>query len=115
MNSKSILWMIVGLVVAFVLPLALGALIALAQQVKPANFIWAIANRRWFYNSIYQLAIAANIGVFFLLMRVDDIRWPSLGVYIPGHSLVYFGRGWLIATIGHTIWAVIIELGKWSS
>ena len=107
--------MLLGLVIAFVLPLGLGCLIALAQQVRPANSLWAIANMRWFYNSIYQLAIAANIGIFFLIMRVDDIRWPSLGVHVPGHLLVYFGRGWLIATISHTIWAVIIELGKWSS
>ncbi|MFM1791838.1 MAG: hypothetical protein RLZZ252_192 [Bacteroidota bacterium] len=115
MNSKTILWMLLGLVIAFALPLGLGILIALAQQVKPDNFLWAVANMRWFYNSIYQLAIAANIGVFFLIMRVDEVNWPSMGVKIPGHLLVFFGRGWLIATIAHTLWAVIIELGKWSS
>ena len=44
MNSKTILWMLLGLVIAFALPLGLGALIALAQQVTPENFLWAIAN-----------------------------------------------------------------------
>jgi hypothetical protein len=42
------------------------------------------------------LGVAANIGIFFLLMKKD--------------SWIYFNRGWLLGTILMTIWAVIIEL-----
>jgi hypothetical protein len=42
------------------------------------------------------LGVAANIGIFFLLMKKD--AW------------IYFNRGWLLGTILMTIWAVIIEL-----
>ncbi len=110
--KSNLFWVIFGLVIAFALPLGIGILIAMAQQVQPNTFLWAVAHLRWFYNSIYQLGIAANIGVFFLLMRVDEIRWPSLNVYIPGHLLIYFGRGWLIGTIAHTVWTVVIELSR---
>ena len=51
-----------------------------------------------YYNSIFQLGVAANIGVFFLLIKKD--------------SLIYFNRGWLLGTILMTIWAVMIELAR---
>jgi len=40
--------------------------------------------------------VASNIGIFFLIMKRD--------------SLIFFGRGWLIATILCVMWAVLIEL-----
>ncbi|PHX91432.1 MAG: hypothetical protein CK532_08310 [Flavobacteriales bacterium] len=76
----------------------LGILIASAQGIKPLNFVWAIAHFEWLFNAIFQLAIAANIGLFFLFIRKD--------------SLIYFTRGWLIATMGMTIWAILIELAR---
>jgi hypothetical protein len=42
------------------------------------------------------LGVASNIGIFFLIMKRD--------------SLIFFGRGWLIATILCVMWAVLIEL-----
>ena len=88
--------MFLGFVAGASLPLILGMLIAMPQGVKPETFLWAITHFEWYYNSIFQLGVAANIGIFFLLMKKD--AW------------IYFNRGWLLGTILMTIWAVIIEL-----
>ena len=88
--------MLLGFIAGSALPLVLGMLIAMPQGVKPETFLWAITHFEWYYNSIFQLGVAANIGIFFLLMKKD--AW------------IYFNRGWLLGTILMTIWAVIIEL-----
>jgi hypothetical protein len=85
-----------GLILGSITPLGLGMLIAMPQGVSPHTFLWAITHFEWYYNSIFQLGVAANIGIFFLLMKKD--------------SWIYFNRGWLLGTILMTIWAVIIEL-----
>lgn len=90
--------MVLGFVAGASLPLILGMLIAMPQGVQPETFLWAITHFEWYYNSIFQLGVAANIGVFFLLIKKD--------------SLIYFNRGWLIGTILMTIWAVMIELAR---
>ena len=92
------LHMFLGFVAGASLPLILGMLIAMPQGVQPQTFLWAISHFEWYYNSIFQLGVAANIGVFFLLIKKD--------------SLIYFNRGWLIGTILMTIWAVMIELAR---
>ena len=90
--------MFLGFVAGASLPLILGMLIAMPQGVQPETFLWAITHFEWYYNSIFQLGVAANIGVFFLLIKKD--------------SLIYFNRGWLLGTILMTIWAVMIELAR---
>lgn len=92
------LHMFLGFVAGASLPLILGMLIAMPQGVQPETFLWAITHFEWYYNSIFQFGVAANIGVFFLLIKKD--------------SLIYFNRGWLIGTILMTIWAVMIELAR---
>jgi hypothetical protein len=72
--------------------------VATAQGVQFQNFLWAITHMEWYYNSIFQLGIATNIGLFFLLIRND--KW------------LFFNRGWLIASIACTLWAVLIELQR---
>jgi len=64
------------------------------QGVQPETFLWAITHFEWYYNSIFQFGVAANIGVFFLLIKKD--------------SLIYFNRGWLLGTILMTIWAILL-------
>lgn len=90
--------MLLGLLAGSALPILLGMLISMPQGVKPETFLWAITHFEWYYNSIFQLGVAANIGVFFLLIKKD--------------SLIYFNRGWLLGTILMTIWAVVIELAR---
>lgn len=90
--------MVLGFVGGASLPLILGMLISMPQGVQPQTFLWAITHFEWYYNSIFQLGVAANIGVFFLLMKKD--------------SLIYFNRGWLLGTILMTIWVVLIELAR---
>ena len=87
-----------GLILGCATPLLLGMLIAMPQGVSAHTFLWAITHFEWYYNSIFQLGVAANIGVFFLLIKKD--------------SLIYFNRGFLIGTILMTIWAVMIELAR---
>ncbi len=89
---------LVGVLMGIGTCILLGILIALAQGIKPLNFLWTIVHLEWSCNAIFQLAIAANIGLFFLFIRKD--------------SLLYFTRGWLIATMGMTIWTILIELAR---
>ena len=90
--------MLLGFVAGSALPLVLGMLIAMPQGVQPKTFLWTITHFESLYNSIFQFGVAANIGVFFLLMKKD--------------SLIYFNRGWLLGTILMTIWVVLIELAR---
>lgn len=85
-----------GLLLGSITPLLLGILIAMPQGVSSHTFLYATTHFEWYYNSIFQLGVAANIGIFFLLMKKD--------------SWIYFNRGWLLGTILMTIWTVIIEL-----
>jgi hypothetical protein len=71
-----------GLILGSITPLGLGMLIAMPQGVSPHTFLWAITHFEWYYNSIFQLGVAANIGIFFLLMKKD--AW------------IYF-QSWLVA------------------
>lgn len=88
--------MALGLLAGSALPLILGMLIAMPQGVQAETFLWTITHFESLYNSIFQLGVAANIGVFFLMINKD--------------ALIFFNRGWLIGTILMTIWAVMIEL-----
>lgn len=90
--------MALGLLLGSATPILLGILIAMPQGVKPQNFLWAITHFEWLYNSIFQLGVAANIGIFFLIIKKD--AW------------IYFNRGWLLGTILMTIWVVMIELAR---
>lgn len=56
-----------GLILGSITPLGLGMLIAMPQGVSPHTFLWAITHFEWYYNSIFQLGVAANIGIFFFV------------------------------------------------
>ena len=88
-----------GLFIGAMIPLFIGSLIALIQGVTVDNFLWTLIHRNGFYNTYFQLGIAVNIGIFFLIMKRD--------------SMIYFGRGWLVATVLLMLWTLIIEL-NWS-
>ena len=89
---------LLGLLLGMLVPPLIGAGVAVAQGVQFGNFIWAITHMEWYYNSMFQLGIATNIGLFFLLIRKDE--W------------LYFNRGWMIASIACTLWAVFIEVQR---
>ncbi len=97
MNNK---WIhtIGGLILGGITPIVLSIGIAAAQGVGMKSFLWTLFNFNGFYNSYFQLGIAANIGIFFLLMKKE--------------STLNFSRGWLIATLLMTTWSVFIEL-RW--
>lgn len=87
---------IAGLIAGFGLPLFVGMMISAMRGVHLSTFLWNVFHRVPFYNSFYQLGIAVNIGVFFLIMKQD--------------RAIYLGRGFLVATILSALWTVIIEL-----
>lgn len=94
--NKRILHTLAGIVGGALLPFILGSLIAMIQGVHADQFVFSVTHRIPFYSTFFQLGVAANIGVFFLIMRND--------------KFIYLGRGWLIATILGVLWAVVIEL-----
>lgn len=85
-----------GLFIGALLPMMLAAIIATAQGLHFETIIHAILHGEGFYNTYYQVGVAANIGVFFLLMRIP--------------KLLTFARGWLIATVLNALWTVMIDL-----
>ncbi|MCC7299405.1 MAG: hypothetical protein IT244_13810 [Bacteroidia bacterium] len=87
---------IAGAIAGAALPLFLGGIIAMLQGIKFDSFVYSVFHRIPFYSTYFQLGVASNIGVFFLIMKKD--------------SLIYFGRGWLVATILCAMWAVMIEI-----
>jgi hypothetical protein len=95
MNNR---WLhnISGLLLGFVTPVFIGAVTGLLQGIQLRTFIWNVLHRIPYYNTYFQLGIAINIGIFFLIMKNE--------------KAIHFGRGWLIATILSALWAVVIEL-----
>lgn len=94
--AKRLFHTLLGLVAGILLPLGIGSVIASIQGVHADQFIYSVTHRISFYSTFFQLGVAANIGVFFLIMRYD--------------KLIHIGRGWLIATLLGVLWAVAIEL-----
>jgi hypothetical protein len=97
--ANRILFTLGGLFLGTIIPIFLGGLIAALQGVTLRNFLWTLLHLNGFYNSYFQLGIAINIGIFFLIMR--------------NPKAIYFGRGWLVATILLVLWTVLIEF-HWS-
>jgi len=87
---------VAGLLFGFMPPILLGGIIAMLQGVQMESYVYSVLHRIAFYSTYFQLGVASNIGIFFLIMKRD--------------SLIFFGRGWLIATILCVMWAVLIEL-----
>lgn len=87
---------VTGLLLGFIVPVFIGALIGELQGITVRTFVWNVLHRIPFYNTYYQLGIALNIGVFFMFMKNE--------------KAIFFGRGWLVATILSAMWAVIIEI-----
>lgn len=100
MNNRWI-YTLGGLLLGFLQPLVTGALVASANSVKAKNFFWTLYHMNGFYNSFFQLGIAVNIGIFFLLMKKETL--PA----------TLFMRGWLVSTLLMAVWAISIEL-HWS-
>lgn len=87
-----------GFFIALMLPIIAAGLIAAVQGIHFDTIIYSIIKGIGFYNTYYQIGIAVNIGVFFLLMRRPH--------------LIYFSRGWLLATVLNAFWTIIIDF-KW--
>ena len=85
-----------GLILGFSFPAIIGSMVGLLQGIHIRTFIWNLLHRVPYYNTYYQLGIAVNIGIFFLVMKKE--------------KAIFFGRGWLIATILSALWAVLIEI-----
>lgn len=89
-----------GLFIGLLLPMLAGGLIAAIQGIHFDTIVYSILKGIGFYNIYYQIGVAVNIGVFFLLMRRP--------------RLFFFARGWLVATILNAFWTIVIDL-QWFS
>jgi hypothetical protein len=79
------LHIILGAMIALITPLIIGLPIAYLQGIKPENFLWAVFHLSVAYNTAFQIGVAANIGIFFLLMKKD--------------ALIFWARGWMVGTM----------------
>jgi len=79
------LHIILGMLLACITSLLIGIGIAHFQGIQPKNFLWAVFNLSVAYNTSFQVGVAANIGVFFLLLKRD--------------SLIFWARGWMVGTM----------------
>jgi hypothetical protein len=77
--------MALAFVGGLVLPLLVGIPIAYFQGIQPKNFMYAVFHLSQAYNTSFQVGVAANIGIFFLLMKQD--------------KHIFYARGWMIATM----------------
>lgn len=84
---------ILGILLALILPLLLGMGVAYFQGIMPENFLWAVFHLSVAYNTSFQLGVAANIGVFFLLMKKEN--------------LIFWARGWMVGTMVMALVALI--------
>jgi len=87
------LHVIFGILIALIFPILIGTPIAYFQGIQPENFIKAIFSLSQAYNTAFQVGVAANIGIFFLLMRYD--KW------------IFFARGWMVGTLIPALIAII--------
>lgn len=92
------LHIILGMILACISSLLIGIVVAHFQGIQPKNFLWAVFNLSVAYNTTFQVGVAANIGVFFLLLKRD--------------SLIFWARGWMVGTmIAATVAIVRIAAG----
>ncbi len=68
-------------------------MIAAIQGVHADTFIWSVFHLSPVYNTAFQVGVAGNIGLFFLLMR-----YPKL---------TFISRGWMVATMLAALVAMI--------
>lgn len=96
MKQLNLKQMFLGWVVGLIIPFSVGTLIAMAMGIHADTFVKSIIKLRHVYNTPFQVGVAANIGLFFYLMKFD--------------KMIFFNRGMLIATMILAILAMIIEL-----
>lgn len=96
MKQLNLKQMFLGWVVGLIIPFTVGTLIAMAMGIHADTFVKSIIKLRHVYNTPFQVGVAANIGLFFYLMKFD--------------KMIFFNRGMLIATMILAILAMIIEL-----
>jgi hypothetical protein len=96
MKELNLKQMLLGFIVGLIIPFTLGTLIAMSMGIHADTFIKSIIKLRHVYNTPFQVGVAANIGLFFYMMKFD--------------KMIFFNRGMLIATMFLAILAMVIEL-----
>ncbi len=96
MKQLNLKQMFLGWMVGLIIPFSVGTLIAMAMGIHADTFVKSIIKLRHVYNTPFQVGVAANIGLFFYMMKFD--------------KMIFFNRGMLIATMILAILAMIIEL-----
>ncbi len=96
MKELNLKQMLLGFIVGLIIPFTLGTLIAMSMGIHADTFVKSIIKLRHVYNTPFQVGVAANIGLFFYMMKFD--------------KMIFFNRGMLIATMLLAILAMVIEL-----
>ncbi len=96
MKELNLKQMLLGFIVGLIIPFSLGTLIAMSMGIHADTFVKSIIKLRHVYNTPFQVGVAANIGLFFYMMKFD--------------KMIFFNRGMLIATMLLAILAMVIEL-----
>ena len=96
MKQLNLKQMFLGWVVGLIIPFTIGTLIAMAMGIHADTFVKSIIKLRHVYNTPFQVGVAANIGLFFYMMKFD--------------KMIFFNRRMLIATMILAILAMIIKL-----
>jgi len=91
--KANIYHIVFGILLALIFPLLMGMGVAYFQGIKPENFLWAVFHLSVAYNTSFQLGVAANIGIFFLLMKKE--------------KLIFWARGWMVGTMVMAMIALI--------
>jgi hypothetical protein len=84
---------ILGFLGGLITPILLGLVIAAIQGVRASTFIWSVFHLSPVYNTAFQVGVAGDIGIFFLLMR-----YPKL---------TFIARGWMVAIMLAALVAMI--------
>ena len=79
----------IGFVLGLIVPFLVGSIVVFLTGLKTglhvSTFLKSIIHMQYAYNTYFQVGVAANIGLFFYMMKFD--------------RLIFFSRGWLIATM----------------
>ena len=75
---------------------SIAALLYIAQGYRLSNFNYGLIHRVSTFYLYAQLGLAANIGIFFLMMRKERI--------------FYFSRGFMLCTLLIALWIFYVEI-----
>lgn len=85
-----------GFILAGIGAYLIAAALYTAQGFRLSNFNYGLSHKITSFYLYAQLGLAANIGIFFLMMRKEHI--------------FYFSRGFMLCTLFIALWIFYVEI-----